>query len=173
MDFSDLVVIGQVVRPQGRRGELLVESLSDQPERFPSLRRAFVESPPEGAVEVQVVSCRPHGTRWVLKLSGLESIADAAVWRGRRLAIPEEDIARLPDGSFYYYQLRGLAAESEDAETLGRVEDVVDTGATAVIVIRDGAREVLVPFAEPFVRSVRLDEGRIVIALQKVVDALD
>ncbi|MBN2368853.1 MAG: 16S rRNA processing protein RimM [Vicinamibacteria bacterium] len=173
MNFSELVVIGQVVRPQGRFGELLVESLSDRPERFPSLRRAFMESPPEGAEEVRVVSCRPHGKRWVLKLSGVEGIDGAARLRGRKLAIPEADLAPLPDGFFYHHQLRGLVVESGSSETLGRVEDVVETGAATVLVIRDGSREILVPFAESFIRSVRLDEGRIVVALQKVVDAVD
>jgi 16S rRNA processing protein RimM len=173
MHFSELVVIGQVVRPQGRFGELLVESLSDRPERFPSLRHAFVESPSEGAQAVDVESCRPHRKRWILKLSGVDSLDDAARLRGRRLAITEEELAPLPGGSFYHHQLRGLMVESEGGESLGRVECVLETGAVPVLVIRNDSDEILVPFAESFVRSIHLDEGRLVIAHQKVVDALD
>jgi ribosomal 30S subunit maturation factor RimM len=43
--FCDLVVIGRVVKPQGRKGEVLTQSLSDRPDRFPSLRRAYVPGP--------------------------------------------------------------------------------------------------------------------------------
>ena len=40
--FADMVTIGRIVRPQGRKGEVVVEPLSDRPDRFPSLRQALV-----------------------------------------------------------------------------------------------------------------------------------
>ena len=47
--FEELVTIGRVVKPQGRKGELLVHPLSDRPERFPDLRRAYVAGPGGGS----------------------------------------------------------------------------------------------------------------------------
>src|SRR6266446_938091 len=38
--FADMVTIGRIVRPQGRKGEVVVQSLSDRPDRFPTLRQA-------------------------------------------------------------------------------------------------------------------------------------
>jgi ribosomal 30S subunit maturation factor RimM len=43
--FRDLVLVGRVVKPQGRRGEVAVLPLSDRPERFPTLRRAYIPAP--------------------------------------------------------------------------------------------------------------------------------
>ena len=40
--FSEMVAIGRVVKPQGRKGEVLVQPCSDRPERFPALRAAYV-----------------------------------------------------------------------------------------------------------------------------------
>ena len=40
--FSDLITIGRVVKPQGRKGEVLIEPLSDRPGRFSELKRVFV-----------------------------------------------------------------------------------------------------------------------------------
>ena len=47
--FADLVAIGRVVKPQGRKGEVLVQPLSDRPDRFPALRSAYVPTPGGGS----------------------------------------------------------------------------------------------------------------------------
>ena len=59
-EFGELVLIGTVVKPQGRRGEVLVHPHSDRPERFPGLERAWVPAPGGGAREVRVASSWPH-----------------------------------------------------------------------------------------------------------------
>jgi 16S rRNA processing protein RimM len=164
--FSELVAIGRVVKPQGRRGEVLTEPLSDRPERFPSLRRAYVEAPGGGSREVRVTSCWPHKGRYVLKLEGVDSIEAAEGFRGRELRIGEEELEALPPGSFYHHQLRGLRVEGASGAALGRVEQVMETGGEAVVLVVAGAAgERLIPFAEPFVERVEPEAGRIVVRL--------
>ena len=72
--FADMVTIGRIVRPQGRKGEVVVEPLSDRPDRFPSLRQAFVAGEAGSAQPVRVHDAWPHKGRFVLKLDcdGLE-----------------------------------------------------------------------------------------------------
>jgi 16S rRNA processing protein RimM len=169
--FADLVAIGRVVKPQGRRGEVLTEPLSDRPDRFPSLKRAFVPGPAGEAREVTVTSCWPHKGRFVLKLEGVDSIDDAETFRGQELRIGDDELARLPEGSYYHHELKGLEAESASGGRLGVVSEILETGAGApVLVIRDGAREHLVPLAEEFVR-VNVAEGRMTIDLHEGVDS--
>jgi 16S rRNA processing protein RimM len=171
--FSSLVVIGRVVKPQGRVGELLVESLSDRADRFPSLRRAFMESAADGVCEIHVTSCWPHKSRWVLKLEGVDSIDAAERLRGCRLAIPEDELAKLPSGTYYYHELTGLAVVTESGETVGRVTDIMDAGAAPILAIKTEKEEILIPFAETFVREVRIAQGQIIVAFQEIVDAVD
>jgi 16S rRNA processing protein RimM len=171
--FADLVAIGRVVKPQGRRGEVLTEAFSDRPDRFPSLHRAFVPGPGGEAREVTVTSCWPHKGRFVLKLQGVDSIDAAEAFRGQELRIPEHELAPLPTGSFYYHELKGLQAESPAGKRLGTVRDVLETGAGApVLVIGDGASEQLVPLAEEFVTRVDVAGGRLLVAQREWVDAL-
>ena len=170
--FADLVSIGRVVKPQGRRGEVAVEPLSDRPERFPRLRTAFVEAPDGGAREVTVASCWPHKGRFVLKLEGVDSIDEAEAYRGRELRIPEEELEPLPEGSYYHHQLRGLRVEEPGGAELGRVADLMETGAgAAVLVVQGSSGEHLVPLAEAFVREVDLHGGRLVVELPELDDA--
>jgi 16S rRNA processing protein RimM len=170
--FTDLVLIGTVVKPQGRRGEVLVHPHSDRPERFPGLKRAWVPAPGGGAREVRVTSSWPHKGRHVLKLEGVDSIDDAEKLRGCELRIGEEELEALPEGSFYHHELTGLRVDDVSGADLGVVEDVMETGAGApVLVVRGAAGETLVPLAADFVREVDLPGQRILVAQPEFANA--
>lgn len=163
--FGDLVTVGRVVKPQGRKGEVLTEPLTDRPDRFPSLRKAFVPGPEGAAREVRVVSCWPHKGRFVLKLEGVDSIDEAERYRGVEIRIGEEELAPLPEGSYYHHQLRGLRVEDAEGRHLGEVADLMPTGGEAVVLVVRGARgESLIPLAAPFVTRVDLAAGRLIAA---------
>lgn len=170
--FDDMVAIGAIVRPQGRKGEVLVQPLSDRPQRFPTLRRAFLPGPNGGPREARVESCWPHKGRYVLKLEGVDSIDAAEALRGQELRIAEEALEPLPAGSYYHHQLKGLRVQDPSGRELGTVEEVQDLGGGApVLVVRGRGPELLIPLAEHFVRSVDLDR-RVMVALKpELVDA--
>lgn len=160
--FRDLVLVGRVVKPQGRHGEVAVEPLSDRPDRFPSLRRAFVPGPGGGAREVRVSRAWPHKGRYVLAIEGVSSIDEAEALRGLELRIAEEDLEALPPGSFYHHQLAGLRVVDGEGSPIGVVREVVETGAGAAVLVVEGpGGETLLPFASGFVHEIDLALGRI------------
>lgn len=162
---SDLVMVGRVVKPQGRRGEVAVLCLSDREDRFPTLERVFVVTRGGEPREARVERCWPHKDRFVVKLAGVDSIAEAEALRDAELGIPESELVALPAGSYYHHQLTGLRVEDERGEPIGRVESVMETGAeTRVLVVSGPQGETLLPFAAAFVKSVDLALGRIVAA---------
>src|SRR5262245_28118893 len=170
-EYAELVTIGRVVKPQGRRGEVAVEPFSDDPERFPALRRVFVPTPEGGARAVNVTGCWPHKGRFVLKLDGVDSIDYAERYRGVDLRIGEDELAPLPAGSYYHHQLKGLDVVDVDGRVVGRVHDLLETGAAVVLVIRGEQGETLIPLAESFVQSVDVAGGRMVVRLPEMVNA--
>jgi 16S rRNA processing protein RimM len=161
---EDLVLIGRVVKPQGRHGEVLVHPLSDRPDRFATLRKAFVTGTGDRAREVRVISSWPHKGRHVLRLEGVDSIDEAERLRDCELRIAEEELAPLPEGSFYHHELTGLRVTDGAGGDVGVVEDVMETGAGApILVIRGAEGETLVPLAVDFIKTVDLAGARIVI----------
>ena len=94
--FSELVLVGRVVKPQGRRGEVAVEPFSDRSDRFPKLARAFVAGPQCEPRELTVEGCFPHKGRFVLKLAGFDSIEAAEALRGAELRIEESELGSCP-----------------------------------------------------------------------------
>jgi len=172
--FADMVTIGRIVRPQGRKGEVVVQPLSDRADRFPSLRQAFVAGESGSARPVQVRGAWPHKGRFVLKLEGVDSIDDAERYRGLDLRIPEEDLSALPEGSYYHHQLRGLRVDDAGGREIGRVAEVMETGGeAAVLVVRGVNGETLIPLADAFVRTVDLLGGRVVVLVPELADAKD
>jgi 16S rRNA processing protein RimM len=170
--FPDMVTIGRIVRPQGRKGEVLVQPLSDRPGRFPSLRRAFLVDGAGSARAVEVGSCWPHKGRFVLKLEGVDSIDAAEELRGRDLRIPVEELSALPAGSYYHHQLQGLAVQDPEGREVGRVAELMEIGGDAVVlVVRGCDGETLIPLADAFVREVDLAGGRLVVRVPELVDA--
>jgi 16S rRNA processing protein RimM len=160
--FEDLVTIGRIVRPQGRRGEVLTEPLTDHPTRFPELKRAFVPGPDGGCRSVVIEDCWPHKGRFVLKLEGVDTIEEAERYRGLELRIEESELPDLPEGSYYHHQLRGLAVEDGSGRAVGTVSQVMETGGVPVLVVEGDEGEALIPLAEPFLRRVDLEAGRLV-----------
>ena len=171
--YDDMITIGAVIKPQGRKGEVLVQPLSDRPDRFESLRRVFVPIP--GAAHARAVAVTnhwPHKGRIVLKLEGVDSIVEAERYRGIELRIGEDEVEALPAGSYYHYQLKGLKVEDPTGRPLGVAADVLVTGGEApVLVVKGPGGEVLIPMAEAFIRQVDLEHGRIVAVNPEMVDA--
>lgn len=156
------VAIGRVIRPQGRRGEVLAEPLSDRPERFPTLRRVLLVGA-AGSEERAVTACWPHKGRYVLKLEGVDSIDAAERLRGRELAIEASQLPPLPAGSYYHHELVGLRALDPEGRELGRVAGVLETGAVPVLEIASADGELLVPLASAFVLAVEPARGTLTV----------
>jgi len=171
-EFRELVLVGRVVKPQGRHGELAVERLSDREDRFPGLQRVFLPDEQGRPRALRVLHAWPHKGRFVLKLEGVDSIEAAERLRGLELRIPEQELQALPEGSYYHHQLAGLAVVDTAGEPMGVVADVLETGAPArVLVVRGEQGETLLPFAEPFVRRVDLARGTLVVERPEYVVA--
>jgi 16S rRNA processing protein RimM len=153
-----LIAVGFVRGPRGTDGELKVESLTDNPERFRpgAVLRA-------GAQLFTVRSLREHRGVLLLRFEGIHSREQAEGLRSLLLEVPETDLAALDEGEYYRFQLIGLEVRDTAGNVLGRLEEVLETGANDVYIVRDAESELLVPAVEPVVQNIDLSRGRIVI----------
>jgi 16S rRNA processing protein RimM len=102
----------------------------------------------------------------------VDSIDEAERLRGFELGIAEDELPPLPEGSFYHYQLKGLQVADADGVAVGVVEDVMETGAGApVLVVNGSGGETLVPFADGFVKTIDLAGSKRIIARPEYASA--
>lgn len=111
MSPNPWVTLAHIVRPQGRRGEVLADLLTDFPERFAERKRLFLVPPDEKTEPrpVQLEEFRLMPGRVVLKFSGTDSINDAETLRGLDVVIPLEERAPLDPDSAYIDDLIGCS----------------------------------------------------------------
>lgn len=93
------LAIASILRPQGRKGEVAAEILTDFPARFQALQSVFLEVPGQAPKLTGVERAWPHKGRIILKFSGVDSIESASSLRGVQVLIPWEKRTALPPTS--------------------------------------------------------------------------
>jgi 16S rRNA processing protein RimM len=182
-DSSTWVVLAHLLRPQGRRGELLAELLTDFPERLAGRQDLFLTAP--GSIEdlsaarrIEITSSwLPVGKnkgRVVLHLAGIDTISQAEQVAGLDVVVSDDRRTPLEDDSVYISDLVGCTL-FDGADAVGQVSEVQFPSAldgirvpdaTPLLVVTTGdGGEVLIPFAKAFVKSLDLPDRRIVMSL--------
>lgn len=172
------LIIGRVRKPHGVRGELKVSVLTDTPERFSWLERAFLsrkELDPK-AVELEVEKVRFAGGDALVKFKGYDSPETAGKFRQYWVQVALEDAVPLEEGEYYSYQLIGVRVVSDKGVEIGVLKEVMETGANDVFVIKcevsesnPKGKDVLIPDIDEVVLEVDLEENVMVV---KVLDGL-
>ena len=158
------LVIGRIVSPHGVRGELRVKVLTDFPDRFGRLETIYLgDEHTPAAVEGQ----RVHGGNVLLKLAGVDRREEAEKLRDLLVHVPMDEAVPLKDDEYYVYEIVGLEVWTTEGEHLGRVVEVIETGSNDVYVIRDGAKEILIPALSHVVLDVDLKQGRIEVQMMR------
>ena len=156
------LVIGVVARPHGLRGEVLVESLSDFPERFAELvgQQVLLQSS-QFCRKVQVLQVKWVSDRPCLKLDCSASREQAEGLRRAVLKIPERRAVTLQPGEYFWHQIVGLRVFNQAGEDLGKVTEVMRLPAHDVYV----AERAMVPAVKEIVRVIDLESGTMTVDL--------
>ncbi|HWE85673.1 MAG TPA: ribosome maturation factor RimM [Terracidiphilus sp.] len=170
------VWLARIRRAQGRKGEVFAEILTDFPEKFAERRQLWLLG------EMAATAPRPAGLKahWlhkggvVLHFAGVESISDAEALAGLIVAVPQAERAVLSEGEVYIADLIGCSVVDVAAVdvpagapvVIGEIEDVDRSAGSAPILIVRGVRgEVLIPFAQSYLRKLDLENRRVEMAL--------
>lgn len=162
--WEEMATVGRVARPQGNRGEVVVASSTDFPgERFRPGAVVWVRR--EGRVgDLTVTTSREHDGRWIVGLTGVNTIGDAESLRGLELRIPAEQLRPLEPGSHYVHDLVGCRVETTAGRPAGSVQDVRLEAGVPLLVIEGTDGEILIPFTDAICRRVDVPAKLIVIA---------
>ena len=155
------VLIGVIVGAHGVRGELRVAPETDFPERFARLEQVSVAPPGAAPRLVKITAARSHVGKGLvlLRLEGVDDRDAAEALRGAELRIPESDLTALPAGQYYEFQILGLPVVTEDGRDLGKIIDIIHTGANDVY----ETPLAMIPAIDHIVREVDLEQGRVVV----------
>lgn len=168
---QDMLVVAELARPHGIRGEVTARLAGVSGEDLLSLALKMRRSEGDGLVNVRVTRARPRPGWWILELEHVHDRNGAEKLRGAVLLASRKDLPAPEPGEWYVADLVGLTVRDEAAGELGRLEEVLKLPANDVFVIRGARGEVLVPVLEDVIESV--DEEARVMHVRLPVGLLD
>ena len=165
--MKEYIELGQIVNTRGLRGELKVNSFSEDPKRFEKIKKILVKTK-QGNVEYEIERVGYNKNQVILKLKGIDHIDYAEKLRNCMIIIHRNDLEPLKPGQYYIVDLIGLDVFSDENQYLGTVNDIYNTGSNDIYVIKsDDGKQLLLPGIPDVIKQVDLEGGKITVHLME------
>ena len=167
---SDALLVARIGKPHGLRGEVTVQTHTDDPESRYVPGTVFVtEAQPGTGVPrtLTVSTARLHRQIWLLGFDEIPDRTGAESLRGTQLFLDPEEVDEVEsddDDGFYEHDLVGLAVHDPAGAVLGEVTGLVIGAVQDLLEVRlTNRRDVLVPFVEAIVTEVDIEAGHVIV----------
>jgi len=143
MTQSRYIVIGQVLKPFGVKGEMRVRAYTETFEPFERSSVLVLDESP-----YRVTSVRAHSGALLVSFEGIDTPEEALELRGRLIKTNEENLPPKGEDEYYWFELIGMRVSTVDGRDLGKVSGIIPTGANDVMVVTGPRGEVLLPMID-------------------------
>ena len=154
------VLIGEIIGTHGIKGASKVRSYAESLEVFEPGRLILVREPSGRETNCEIDWVKYHQRTPLLSFKEINNRNQAEALIGAEIFIPKAALPQLDNGSFYWFDLVGMAVYTTEDVYLGRIESIIETGSNDVYVVKDKRKEVLIPALESIVISVDLEQKR-------------
>ena len=149
------VEAGEIVTTHGIKGEVKVMSWLDSPEDLCDFDRCLIDGK-----EYEIEQCRVQKTCNLVKLSGIDTMDQAQLMRGKILELYREDI---DDEVIFAAELVGMAVFA-DGEEIGKIKEVLDYPGNSVYVVK-GKYEYMIPAVKAFILDTDMEKNEMQVRL--------
>lgn len=159
---QERLLIGEITKPQGIRGEVKVRHYTDDPDRFYDLETVLI---PDGAAfrEIAVTGARVNGDDVFLTLEGITDRNEAEKMRGLKLYVDRAHARELPEDEVFIADIIGLPAFDTKGNPIGTLTEVLTPGGVDVFVFKTPKGNLMTPGLKDVLQEVNVEEGRIVL----------
>jgi len=164
----NFIPVGQIVAAHGLKGEVKFRYYNETGSASLQYRFFFVDQD-DKKIKLKLLRARLQGGVFVLQFKGLDTLEKVRSLLKKELFVAEKDLPVLDEGEYYDYQLIGLEAVTEDGRPIGKVRDVMHTGANDILVI-EGVSELLVPMMEEYIVDISRDAGFVRVKAEALVE---
>jgi 16S rRNA processing protein RimM len=170
---DEFITVARVAKTQGRHGEVAADLYTDFPEKFAERTHLSALGKDGSRKDLEVTDHWPHKGWMVFKFAGVDDMDAAESLIGTELQIPVADRAQLDEGAAYVSDLIGCAV-FDGSTSVGQVKDVEFTsGSAPILIVTNGTREHMIPFAEHFVKRLDMAAKKIEMQLPEGLLELD
>ncbi len=159
----EYIVVGRFGRPRGVSGEVFINVLSDNPERFRKPGTFWTESD-KGWTEVKIISIRYISGRPAASIEGITDLEQAKGLTNSYIYVRREELGEAPEGSYYYFDLIGCEVLNTAGNKLGKVVEIESYPANDVWVIESNkGKRFMLPAVRDYIKDVKTGKKLITI----------
>lgn len=149
------IIIGKIGAAHGVRGDMKVYPLTDFPDRFNTIKKAFIDDK-----EIDIISTRYQNNFVVMKVKGVNSREEVARYTNKLLKINRSDVPPLNEGEYYSFDIIGLKVINQDDVVLGEIIEILKTGSNDVYITKTPeGKQLLIPALKKVVTEINIEDG--------------
>lgn len=157
--MENLLQVGVITTTHGIRGEVKVFPTTDDAARFRELKSVILDTGKE-QLELEIVQVKFFKNLVILKFKGIDNINDVEQYKGKSLFVTRENAVKLEENEYFIADLIGLCVTTDEGEDLGNLEDVLQTGANDIYVVKkDRHPEILIPAIKDCILDINMEQG--------------
>lgn len=163
----DELQVGVITQTHGIRGEVKVFPTTDDASRFKKLKEVIMDTGRE-RIDMEIEGVKFFKQYAIVKFKGYDSINDIEKYKSARLFVTRDKAVKLKKDEYFIADLIDMDVVTEEGEFLGRLKDVMATGANDVYVVECGdGTEVLLPAIRECVKDIDMEQGRITVHIME------
>ena len=160
-----LLRVGVITSTHGIKGEVKVFPTTDDANRFKKLKKVILDTGKE-KIDMEIASVRFFKNMVILKFKGIDDINDVEKYKKAELYVTRENAVPLKKDEYFIADLIGVEVTSDEGEALGVIDDVLQTGANDVYVIKKaGCQDLLVPAIKACIKEVDIENQKMIVHL--------
>jgi 16S rRNA processing protein RimM len=156
---KEILSIGRVIKPHGVKGMVKLEYFGEDFDQVRLYREILIEDREGDLRTYEILEVIPRPPRLILRLRGIERREEVEPLIGKEVLIKRETLPVLEEGTYYWIELIGMAVETEEGKTIGRVKKIFPTGANEVLIVEGKRGEILLPVTEEVIQNVDRTKG--------------
>ena len=168
----DLLEVGKIINTHGLRGEVKVAPWTDTPDVFEDLDVVYLKRRSE-ELKLTIKNIKYQKNNLIIKFSEYNDINEVEPLKNSVLYAERSALGELPEGVYYIADLIGMTVKKEDGEVIGKIKEVLQTGANDVYVVgREKLRDLLIPVIDGVVLSVDTKNSEVTVSLMEGLEDL-
>ena len=164
---QEYLLLGEIVRPQGIRGEVKVRHYTDDPDRFHDLEIVFLKRG-DSYEQMTVTDSRVQGDDVYLKFEGVEDRNEAEKLRNIQLWVDRDNAVELGEDEVFIADILGAKAFDTKGNPVGVLKDVLTPGGVDVFVLKTPKGTLMFPALKEVLLEMNADEGKLVLDENKL-----
>ena len=163
--------VGVITSTHGVRGEVKIFPTTDDSKRFETLKEVWMDQNGQD-VKLKITGVKFFKKYVILKFEGFDAIEQIEKYRGKELFVDRKDAVELEKDEFFIADLIGLDVETTDGKNIGTIQEVLQTGANDVYVVKGLSKEYYLPAISECVKSIDLGQNKMIVFLMKGLEEL-